>query len=221
MDSALNYKGMKLKKYFIAANCVLACLCQYFSQRRNGVYMLEVRFHGRGGQGIVVGSGILGMAYFYENNHIQFFPEFGVERRGAPVQAFLRVSDSKIRTHYSISEPDHLILFDCGLLDTINITKGLKRGGLILINSRKTPDCFKFDEEYKIATVDADKISLDNNLGNAASPIINAAIIGAFAKAIGNLKIDSVIKAITESVPTKINENILSAKTAFDKVMIG
>ena len=72
--------------------------------------MLEVRFHGRGGQGIVVGSSILGMTYFYECNQVQFFPEFGVERRGAPVQAFLRVSDSKIRTHYSILEPDHLNL---------------------------------------------------------------------------------------------------------------
>ena len=182
--------------------------------------MLEVRFHGRGGQGIVVGSGILGMAYFYEDNQVQYFPEFGVERRGAPVQAFLRVSDSKIKTHYSINEPDHVILFDTTLLQTVDVIKGLKSGGMILINSKKSPDEFNFDKKFKVATIDADGISLQNKLGSAASPIINAAIVGAFAKAIGNLKIESVIKAVAESVPAKIAENITSAETAYEKVMI-
>lgn len=183
--------------------------------------MLEVRFHGRGGQGIVVGSGILGMAYFYEDNQVQYFPEFGVERRGAPVQAFLRVADSKIKTHYSIDQPDHVILFDTSLLQTVDVIKGLKSGGTILINSKKLPDEFNFDKKFRIATIDADGISLQNKLGNATSPIINAAIAGAFAKVIGNLKIDSVIKAVAESVPAKIQENIMSAKTAFEKVRFG
>jgi len=79
----------------------------------------------------------------YEGNHVQFFPEFGVERRGAPVQAFLRVSGSKIRSHYNIYEPDHVILFDNALLNTVNVIEGLKDGGWILINSRKAPDEFK------------------------------------------------------------------------------
>ena len=183
--------------------------------------MLEIRFHGRGGQGIVVGSGILGIAYFYEGNQVQFFPEFGVERRGAPVQAFLRVSESKIKAHYNIYEPDHVILFDNALLNSVNVIEGLREGGIILINSRKVPDEFRFDNKYRIATIDADGISLQNKLGSEAAPIINAAIAGAFARVIGNLSIDSVIKAVKESVPAKIEENIISAKTAFEKVMMG
>ena len=113
------------------------------------------------------------------------------------------------------------ILFDAGLLDSVPITNGLKEGGLILINSKKAPDNFKFEQAFKVATIDADEISLQNNLGSAASPIINAAIIGAFARVIGNLHIDSIIKAIAESVPSRINENCLSARTAYEKVMIG
>lgn len=183
--------------------------------------MLEIRLHGRGGQGIVVGSSILGMAFFHEGNQVQFFPEFGVERRGAPVQAFLRVSESKIKAHYSIYEPDHIILFDNGLLNTVNVVEGLKNGGWILINSKKAPDEFNFDKKFRIATIDADGISLQNNLGSASSPIINAAITGAFARIMGNLKIDSVTKAVMESVPIKINENVMSAKIAFEKVIMG
>ena len=183
--------------------------------------MLEIRFHGRGGQGIVVGSSILGMAYFYSGNQVQFFPEFGVERRGAPLQAFLRVSGAKIKEHYNIYEPDHIILFDSALLKSVNVTEGLKDGGWILINSRKAPGEFTFDKNCRVATVDADGISLENKLGNAASPIINAAVAGAFARVVGNLPFDSVAGAIAESVPAKIEENIISAKTAYEKVMMG
>jgi len=183
--------------------------------------MLEIRFHGRGGQGIVVGSSILGMAYFYSGNQVQFFPEFGVERRGAPLQAFLRVSGTKIREHYNIYEPDHIILFDSALLKSVNVAEGLKDGGWILINSRKAHGEFKFDNKYRIAIIDADGISLENKLGSEASPIINAAVAGAFARVVGNLPFDSVARAITECVPAKIEENIMSAKTAFEKVMMG
>lgn len=180
--------------------------------------MLEIRFHGRGGQGIVVGSGILGMAYFYEGYCVQFYPEFGVERRGAPVQVFLRVSDQKIKAHYNIYEPDHIVLFSNSLIDSVDVLNGLKAGGRILINSPKGPEEFDFDKKYKIATVDADLISLKNCLGNASSPIINAAVAGAFAKISGNVSIGAVLKAIEDSVPVKVEENKKSAMTAYDSV---
>ena len=182
---------------------------------------MEIRFHGRGGQGIVVGSSILGMAFFYEGRSVQYFPEFGVERRGAPVQAFLRVADTKIKAHYNIYEPDHVILFDSALLNTVNVIEGLKTNGWLLINSRKAPDEFAFNKKYRVATIDADGISLKNNLGSAASPIINASVAGAFARIIGNVSIDSVVKAIMESVPVKVEENILAAKTAYEEVIMG
>lgn len=183
--------------------------------------MTEVRFHGRGGQGIVVGCSIVGMVYFYEDYAVQFFPEFGVERRGSPVQAFLRVSDTKIREHFSIKEPDCVVLFDRSIMDSVNVTSGLKEGGMILINSKKSPDEFGFGKKFKVATIDADAISQKYKLGNAASPIINAAMAGAYAKMVGNLNIKSLTKAISESVPVKIEENIMSAATAYEKVLIG
>jgi 2-oxoacid:acceptor oxidoreductase gamma subunit (pyruvate/2-ketoisovalerate family) len=182
--------------------------------------LLEIRFHGRGGQGIVVGSGILGMAFFHMGNHIQFFPEFGVERRGAPVQAFLRVSENRIRTRYNIYEPDHIILFDSRLLKTVNIVKGLKPGGWILINSKKAPHDFLFDGSCRIATVDADGISLKYGLGNEVSPIINSAIAGAYAGLVDNLKIEAVVDSIKESVPAKIDKNIDAAHEAYGKVIM-
>ncbi len=183
--------------------------------------MVEIRLHGRGGQGIVIGSSILGMAFFLEGRSVQFFPEFGVERRGAPVQAFLRVGDTKIKAHYSIYEPDHVILFDYALFNRVKVTDGLKTNGWLLINSRKTPDEFAFGEKYRIATVDADGIALKNNLGSSASPIINSAIAGAFARIMGNVSLNSVAEAIMELVPSKVEENIASARSAFKEVIIG
>ena len=182
--------------------------------------MLQIRLHGRGGQGAVVGCSIIGMAYFIENHQVQFFPEFGVERRGAPVQAFLRVSKDKILENFQIKKPDHLIIFDEGLIDKINVTKGLKKGGKILINSKKKPCQFNFSSDFKVATINADKISIENNLGTANAPIINCAIAGAFAKVMGNLQLKSLIESITQSVPSKVNENINAAKTAFESVIM-
>lgn len=181
---------------------------------------MEIRFHGRGGQGIVIGSNILGLTYFYSGKEVQFFPEFGVERRGAPVQAFLRVSNNKIKAHYNIYQPDHIILFDSKLLDSINITEGLKPGGWVLINSKKSPSEYSFKTNCRIATIDADNISISNKLGNETAPIINAAVAGAFTKIIGNLPFEHLIRSIKESVPTKIHENIASAKEAYERVIM-
>lgn len=183
--------------------------------------MIEIRFHGRGGQGTVVGSGIIGTAFFNEGYQVQFFPEFGVERRGAPLQAFMRASDSKIKAHYNIYNPDHVVLFDSTLLQSQNITDGLKKGGWVLINSKKQPSDLNISSDYKVATIDADGISLDNRLGSAASPIINAAMSGAFAKMSGLVSLDSVIKSVRESVPAKIEENVKAACCAYESVILG
>ncbi len=91
--------------------------------------MIEIRTHGRGGQGAVIASEILAEAFFREGKYVQAFPAFGVERRGAPVVAFTRVADDEIRERCEIYEPDHLIVLDPVLIDTVNITAGLKKGG--------------------------------------------------------------------------------------------
>ncbi len=181
--------------------------------------MLEIRTHGRGGQGSVIASEILADAFFHEGKFVQAFPAFGVERRGAPVMAFTRASESEIRERCQIYEPDHLIVLDRVLLSTVNVTDGLKEGGWIVINTNMEIE----DEElgkYRIATIDAAKIALSHRLGSLAAPIVNTSIIGAFAGATGLVGLDAVKKAIEGFVPIKKEENMQAAEDAFNEVKI-
>ncbi|MCK4548615.1 MAG: 2-oxoacid:acceptor oxidoreductase family protein [Candidatus Krumholzibacteria bacterium] len=181
--------------------------------------MLEIRTHGRGGQGSVIASEILADAFFHEGKFVQAFPAFGVERRGAPVMAFTRASEGEIRERCQIYEPDHLIVLDRILLSTVNITDGLKEGGWIVINTNMDIE----DEElgkYRIATIDAAKIALSHRLGSIAAPIVNTSIIGAFAGATGLVGLDAVKKAIKGFVPIKKEENMQAAEDAFNEVKI-
>ena len=102
--------------------------------------MHELRIHGRGGQGAVIASKVLAVALFREGRCVQSFPAFGVERRGAPVTAFLRVDDAPVRLRCEVAEPDALIVLDPTLIDAVDVTAGLKPGGSILINSERAPE---------------------------------------------------------------------------------
>jgi len=106
----------------------------------SGIIMLEIRFHGRGGQGTVVASILLAKAFFDAGYYVQTFPLFGVERRGAPVEAYLRLDKKKILIRSNIYTPDHIIVQDVKLLGSIDVTSGFKPGGTILINSKEIPD---------------------------------------------------------------------------------
>ena len=181
--------------------------------------MLEIRTHGRGGQGSVIASEILADAFFHEGKFVQAFPAFGVERRGAPVMAFTRASEGEIRERCQIYEPDHLIVLDRVLLSTVNVTDGLKEGGWIVINTNM--DIGDEDlSKYRIATVDAAKIALSHRLGSLAAPIVNTSIIGAFAGATGLVGLDAVKKAIEGFVPIKKEANMQAAEDAFNEVKI-
>jgi len=180
--------------------------------------MIEIRTHGRGGQGSVIASEILAEAFFHEGKFVQAFPAFGVERRGAPVMAFTRVSDGDIRERCQIYEPDHLIVLDRVLLGTVNITEGLKDGGWIVINTNTPVEDSGLTERYRIATVDAVRIALEHRLGSRSAPIVNTAIIGAFAGATGLVGLDAVKKAIEGFVPMKKEENMQAAVEAFNEV---
>jgi 2-oxoacid:acceptor oxidoreductase gamma subunit (pyruvate/2-ketoisovalerate family) len=182
--------------------------------------MLEIRTHGRGGQGSVIASEILADAFFHEGKYVQAFPAFGVERRGAPVMAFTRASDTEIRERCQIYEPDHLIVLDRVLLATVNITEGLKDGGWIVINTNMDVDEEELLGRYRIATVDAAKIALKHRLGSLAAPIVNTSIIGAFAGATGLVGLDAVKKAIEGFVPIKKKENMQAAEDAYNEVKI-
>ncbi len=184
--------------------------------------MIEIRFHGRGGQGSVIASKILAKAFFMEGKYVSSFPYFGVERRGAPVTAFTRVDDRPIRAKYQIYEPDYVIVLDPSLLKAVDVLKGLKKEGWILVNTLKTPEEMrKILKHEKVATVDATSIAIKHHLGSQAAPIVNTAILGAFARMSGLVKIETIMDAIRQAAPAKREENALAAKDAYESVMLG
>lgn len=180
--------------------------------------MIEIRMHGRGGQGAVIAAKILASAVFKEGRFAQSFPSFGVERRGAPVLAFTRVDDKPIRLRTAIYEPDHLIILDATLIKSTNVFSGLKKGGTILVNTSSQIGVFNFSDEYSAAAVDAAGIAVKHGLGTKSIPIVNTSILGAFAKFTGVVGIDAIVEAIREGVPTKRDENAEAAKEAYKTV---
>ncbi len=183
--------------------------------------MIEIRFHGRGGQGVVVASKTLAVAYFLEGKYVQAFPAFGAERRGAPVVAFTRVDDVPIRLRNYIYAPDHIVVLDPTLLEMTNITDGLKKGGLILINIDEPPSTFSSYVDFRVATVDASGIAVEHGLGTPTAPIVNTAVLGAFARATASAGLDAIARAIEDSVPHHPEQNVAAARAAFHKVRIG
>lgn len=184
--------------------------------------MIEIRFHGRGGQGAVIGGKILATAVFAEGKFVQAFPSFGVERRGAPVTAFVRIDDTRIDLRSQIYKPDHLIILDPTLLNNAATFDGFRGAGFALINTKKTPeDLAKVPllAPYRLAAVDATGIAVRHRLGSAMSPIVNTAILGAFCRISGICSLDAVCSAITKGVPIKAEANAKAAREAFAEVL--
>ncbi len=124
--------------------------------------MIEIRWHGRGGQGAKTASLLLADAAFNTGKYIQGFPEYGPERMGAPITAYNRISDNPITIHSNIYEPDYVVVVDDTLLEAVDVTAGLKESGAIIINSTKSADVLKEHlKNYKgsIYTIDARKVS--------------------------------------------------------------
>ncbi len=181
--------------------------------------MIEIRFHGRGGQGSVVASRILATSIFLDGKYSQSFPAFGVERRGAPVTAFLRADDKPIRIRTEIYEPDHIVILDSLLVDQVPLADGLKKEGIVIINSNKKPG--EFSDKFKgfhVATVPAGKIAIKYHLGSSQSPIVNTAILGAVAKVLGIVSMESLIEGIKTDVPAHTENNAAAAKEAYETV---
>lgn len=183
--------------------------------------MIEIRFHGRGGQGTVVASKILADALAKEGNYVQAYPEFGVERRGAPVFAFIRIDSKPIFDKSKIYNPDHVVVVDPTLVEAIDVTEGLKDGGFIIINSPKKPEEFKFPARFKVFTVDATSIAVKHRLGTLAAPIVNTAITGAVIRILNLTRLDSLVEAIREGVPLKPEDNIKAAIEAYELALGG
>jgi 2-oxoisovalerate/pyruvate ferredoxin oxidoreductase gamma subunit len=183
--------------------------------------MQEIRFHGRGGQGSVIGSEVLAHAFFIEGKYVQAFPAFGVERRGAPVTAFCRIDDRHINLRSQIYHPDHVVVLDASMIENVNVIEGLKINGSIVINSPRAPDFYKrfFGDDYRLFVIDAAAIAVSHRLGSGANPIVNTAILGAFSKATGLVGIRAVLQAIEEYVPVKKAQNQQAAQAAYDLVV--
>jgi len=181
--------------------------------------MIEIKFYGRGGQGAVIASQILAKVFFLMGKYPQCFSVFGGERRGAPVASFLRVDDKKIYLKCEIRRPDHLIFMAPDLVDEKEVESLLKPMGLILINNALTANEFTSLRKFRLALVDALSISEESGLGAT----INTAILGAYAKASGEISMDYLEQAIRETVPAKIEANVMAAKRAYDvtRVMEG
>ena len=179
--------------------------------------MIEIRIHGRGGQGAVIASEVLASAFFKEGKFVQAFPAFGVERRGAPVMAFTRVDDQPIRIRNFIYEPDHIIILDPTLIESTRVDSGLKENGWIVINSDRPPKAFGNFSKFRVATVDANRIAIEFKLGSPTAPIVNTAILGSFSRITGMVSIEAVIEAVKEFVPSNKAGNAAATKEAYDR----
>jgi 2-oxoacid:acceptor oxidoreductase gamma subunit (pyruvate/2-ketoisovalerate family) len=178
--------------------------------------MIEIRFHGRGGQGTVVASKILADALAQEGNYVQAYPEFGVERRGSPVVSFIRIDSRHIYDKSRIYAPDHVVIVDPTLVEAIDVTEGLKDGGWIIINSDKPPSEFHFPARFKVATVNATGIAVQNKLGTLGAPIVNTAIVGVVIRVLGLTRLESLLKAIGDAITIKPVNNQKAAAEAYE-----
>jgi len=180
--------------------------------------VIEVRIHGRGGQGAVIASKLLASAIFTEGKYVQCFPTIGVERRGAPVAAFLRIDDCFIYLRTDIIAPDHVVVLDERLMVVAPVTQGLKTGGIVLINSARSSRSFEGLENYQVYTVDANQIAIDHGLGSKTAPIVNTVMAGAFLKVSRLATIECLHLAIRDEVPAKIDANIAASSQAYARI---
>ena len=175
--------------------------------------MKEIRIHGRGGQGSVTAAELIAVAAFEDGKWSQAFPYFGTERRGAPVTAFARISDRKIRVRSQIYEPDYVIVQDPSLLSAVDVASGMKKDGLVIVNSEKEPSALKLNTNAKIKTIDATTLAIEV----IGVPIVNTALLGAFAGATGQIRLESVNTAIRGRFPGKIGDkNVEAVRRAFE-----
>lgn len=153
------------------------------------------------------------------NKGVQAFPFFGAERRGAPVKAFARISDEEIFLRSEIREPDIVVILDVGIMDVIDITKGLKKNGLILLNSNKKPVEFNFS--YKTATIDATSIALENEILVGGIPVVNTPMVGALVRILDGVNLKALKEAIMERFKGKNAEkNAKAVEEAYKRVIL-
>ncbi len=181
--------------------------------------MKEVRLHGRGGQGAVTSAELVAIAAIDEGRYAQAFPSFGPERRGAPVAAFIRVSDKQIRTREKVYTPDIVMVLDSSLPSLVNVAAGLKDDGIVILNTdmseKEVRKTFNL-KDCKLAMVDANTIAREV-LG---LPITNTTMLGALLKATGIVGIDALEEALDRRFGRLSEKNKAALKRAYEETVI-
>jgi len=174
-----------------------------------------VRFHGRGGQGVVTSADVLAVAGFKEGYYTLSFPTFGAEKRGTPVASFLRISDKPIVLRDEVYNPDYVVVLDPTVIGPVNVEAGIKENGMIIANYPKGPEELKkmFNTSVEVLTINATKLAMDV-LGR---PITNTVMVGAFAGATGLVKLETLKETIAEwfSDKTIAEKNVKLVETAY------
>ncbi|WP_028574404.1 pyruvate ferredoxin oxidoreductase subunit gamma [Desulfonatronovibrio hydrogenovorans] len=176
--------------------------------------MWEIRLHGRGGQGAVTSAELLARAVIAKGKFAQAFPSFGPERRGAPVQAFVRVDDQRILKREKIYEPNMVMVLDPTLLDVVNVAEGLKQDGIVVVNSSESGAKLKEKHGWpKVAAVNATKLAVEI----LSVPITNTTMLGALLKASGILEAADMEEVILDRFGPKLGpKNFTALSKAFE-----
>ena len=184
--------------------------------------LIEIRWHGRGGQGAKTASLLLADAAFNTGKYIQGFPEYGPERMGAPITAYNRISDNPITVHSNIYEPDYVVVVDESLLESIDVTKGLKEEGAVIVNTeRNKEDIIKYLNGYNgsVYTVDAKKISIEalgKNYPNSPMLAATVAVSNVMAKDEFLSEMRSSFQHKFAKKPEVIDGNMRALEMAFE-----
>ena len=181
--------------------------------------LIEIRWHGRGGQGAVTSAELMAQAAIGEGKYAQAFPSFGPERRGAPVLAFVRISGQEpIRIRAEITQPDVVVVLDPGLLGIVNVASGLKENGILVINTRRSFQDVEaqFKTKCKLAKVDATTIAREV-LG---IPITNTTMVGALVRATGVVKLESLVEPLRRRFARLAERNIKAMQKAYEETLV-
>jgi pyruvate ferredoxin oxidoreductase gamma subunit/2-oxoisovalerate ferredoxin oxidoreductase gamma subunit len=184
--------------------------------------LIEIVFHGRGGQGAVTAANLLVAAALKDGNKgVQAFPFFGAERRGAPVRAFARISEEEVNLRSEIYTPDIVIVLDESIMDIVDIFTGLKKNGSLLINTTKRPSDFNFSKKYRVATVDATGVALKHEILVGGIPVVNTPILGAVPKILDRVTLKSIQRTVREKWKGELAEkNVKATQDAYNEIEV-
>lgn len=172
--------------------------------------MIEIRWHGRGGQGVVTAGKLLAETAMGTGQYFQAFPDFGPERMGAPVRSFTRLSSKPITIHSQIENPDVVLVLDPTLLGSVPVTEGLKEDGILIVNTSMSPEEVREITGFrtgKVFTVDASHIAIEE----MGREITNTPMLGAFARATGLFDLDALEKQVREWFSEKVSPAVVEA----------